>query len=557
MNRREFLAGVGGALAMSGCATTATLTSPEAARRPNVLLIMSDDQGYGDLGCHGNPILRTPNLDRLHAESTRLTRFYVCPVCSPTRASLMTGRYHYRTGVVDTFQGRSMMHADERTLPESLRDAGYHTGIFGKWHLGDHYPLRAIDQGFNEALLHRGGGLMQPSSPPGDHYFDPYLEHNGVVSQHQGYCTDIFTDAAIRYIETHQHGQFFAYLATNAPHTPLEVDQRYVAPYLAQGIEEPVAKVYGMITNLDENVGRVLDTLERLQLANNTIVIFMTDNGAQSRHAQRHTAGQRGNKGTVYEGGIHVPCFVRWPGHLQSGRDLDHLSAHIDLLPTILAACEAPLPDAELDGENLLHVLQGQAPVEDGRSIFLQWHRGDRPEPIKNAAVVTQQYKLVEGKELYDLQGDPGEERDLAAEQPGVVAKLRADYDSWFADVSSTRDFEPPAIHVGTPYENPTVLTAQDWRGSEQSRNSGKALWKLSWEEGNYEIAFDLSAPLPAGVQLKVSIGGKNTPADIDNKSETRAVVRARIPHGRADLAFTLVPNVEEMGVAYATINRH
>jgi len=442
---------------------------PSAPRLPNVVLIITDDQGYGDLGCHGNPVLKTPHLDRLHAESTRFTRFHVCPVCSPTRASLMTGRYNYRTGVVDTYAGRSMMHADEVTLAEALSRGGYRTGIFGKWHLGDNHPMRAMDQGFQEALVHRGGGVGQPSDPPGNSYFDPVLSHNGRDEKHEGYCTDIFTNAAIAFIESNRDRPFFAYLSTNAPHVPLQIDDRHVAPYRAADVSEGAAKVYGMIANIDENVGRVLDTLARLDIERDTIVIFMTDNGGTpAEDADRFNAGLRGWKGSVYEGGIRVPFFLRWPGVAAAGRDIDRVAAHIDVFPTLLAACGIdPMEGVQVDGLNLLPLLREETPDWPDRNLFFQWHRGDAPEPFRQCAVLNQRYKLVDGKELYDLDRDPAEERDIAADQPERVAQMRAAYETWFADVSATRGYAPPRILLGTPHENPVVLTRQDWRGAE------------------------------------------------------------------------------------------
>src|SRR5438552_8436757 len=196
----------------------------EKTRVANVVILLADDQGYGDLGCHGNPKIQTRHLDKLASQSVELKYFYVSPVCAPTRASLMTGRYNYRTGVVDTFLGRAQMFGDEVTLAEMLRAAGYRTGIFGKWHLGDNFPLRAMDQGFEESLVHRGGGIGQPSDPPGgSSYFDPLLQHNGRLTEEKGYCSDVFTDAALEFIEQQRGGPFFVYLAFNAPHTPLQV----------------------------------------------------------------------------------------------------------------------------------------------------------------------------------------------------------------------------------------------------------------------------------------------------------------------------------------------
>jgi arylsulfatase A-like enzyme len=280
----------------------------------------------------------------MHAEGVCFSHFHASPVCSPTRASLMTGRYNFRTGAIDTYLGRSMMRPDEVTLPQLLAANGYRTGIFGKWHLGDNYPMRAMDRGFEEALVHNGGGLAQPSGPPGDGYFDPMLSHNGVWAKHSGYCTDIFTSAAIAFIARHRAEPFFVYLATNAPHMPLQVADEYSAPYLAMGLDEETAKTYAMITNIDDNVGRLFAALDELGLDRNTIVIFLTDNGPAFGGVERYNAGMRGQKGTVYEGGIRVPCFVRWPGVIPSGKAVDRLAAHIDLLPTILNACRVSPP---------------------------------------------------------------------------------------------------------------------------------------------------------------------------------------------------------------------
>jgi arylsulfatase A-like enzyme len=458
--RRAFLkgaAGMGLASVLPGCAATGIA----GAARPNVVLIITDDQGYGDLGCHGNPHLQTPNLDGLHGESTRLTRFYVSPVCAPTRASLMTGRYNYRTGVVDTYIGRAMMYPEETTLAELLSNAGYRTGIFGKWHLGDNYPLRAMDQGFQECLTHNGGGIGQPSDPPETSYFDPILQHNGEQKQYKGYCTDVFTDATIDFVRDSGNRPFFAYLSTNAPHTPLEISDAYVEPYKAMGLDETTAKVYGMITNIDDNVGRLLAALEDAGVADNTLVIFMTDNGGQMpRDAQRYNAGLRGTKGTVYEGGIRVPCFLRLPGQIEPGRDVDGLAAHIDLAPTILQACKVSTDATEaMDGSSRWHSLapgetRPAAPAQrDDEPRVLQWHRGDVPEPFRASAVVEQRFKLVNGEELYDLEADPGEQNDLAAAHPEEVARLRAYYEAWFADVSEGHNYAPPRIHLGTRHE--------------------------------------------------------------------------------------------------------
>lgn len=477
-SRRSFLA--------STLSAPAVLAQP--ARKPNVVVIITDDQGYGDLSIHGNPHLKTPNMDRIGHEGVEFTQFHVCPVCAPTRASLMTGRYNYRTGVVDTYLGRAMMYSDEVTLAEMLGSAGYRTGIFGKWHLGDNYPLRPKDQGFQESLVHTGGGLEQPSGPPGNHYFDPVLLQNGKARNFKGYCTDIFTDAALRFIEQNRARPFFAYIPTNAPHTPLHVADSYVAPFRGKGLDETTARIYGMLTNLDENVGRILAKLKELDLERDTIVIFLTDNGPQQK---RYNAGMRGLKGSVYEGGIRVPCFIRWPGVLKAGTKVDRLAAHIDLTPTLLDACGVPKPrGVRFDGVSLMPLLGNPGAEWPDRTLFFQWHRGDEPQAFRACAARNQRWKLVDGKELYDLETDPGETKDVAAAHPEIVARLRREYEAWFKDVSATRGYAPPRIFIGTDEENPVLLTRQDWRGPRASWDAtGLGHWEVDVKRGGaYEV---------------------------------------------------------------------
>ncbi|MGH9722916.1 MAG: arylsulfatase [Bryobacteraceae bacterium] len=433
----------------------------QRAARPNVILLITDDQGYGDLSIHGNPHLKTPNLDSIGRDGIQFTQFQVCPVCSPTRSSLMTGRYNYRTGVVDTFLGRSLMYPDEVTLAEMLRDASYRTGIFGKWHLGDNYPLRSIDQGFEESLVCKGGGLTQPSDPPGNTYFDPILQYNGKSEKRTGYCTDIFFNAALEFVQQNRSRPFFAYIAPNAPHDPLQVDEALVKPFRALGLDEQTAKTYAMVKNIDDNVGRLLARLKTLGLDDNTIVIYMTDNGPQR---PRFNAGMRAQKGTVYQGGIRVPFFLRWPARIKAGRTIDRIAAHIDVTPTLLEVCGvAPPPGVRFDGIN---ILRGDTDWPD-RTLYTQWHRGDEPVAFRACAARTQRWKLIDGKELYDLAADPAEQHDLAAANPDVVRRMREGYQAWFRDVSSTRGYAPPRIKIGTRFEDPVTLTRQDWRGPE------------------------------------------------------------------------------------------
>ena len=476
-------------------------------QRPNVLLIMTDDQGYGDLSCHGNPVLRTPHLDELAAEGIELTQFYCCPNCSPTRAGLMTGRYNYRTGVTEVSRGRHLMYADELTIAELLRDAGYRTGIFGKWHLGDCPPMRPTDQGFDESLVHKGGGIGQSAGPPGNTYFDPILEHNNRPRRFKGYCDDIFTDAAIDFIERHQQRPFFCYLATNLPHFPLQVPEAEADPYRKLGLHELNARTYGMIARIDANVGRLLGRLRELNREENTIVVFLSDNGPRTRRTKndrypdRYNAGLRGTKTSVYENGIRVPFVVRWPAGLKGGRKISTIAAHIDVLPTLLDACGIALPqNRKIDGRSLLPLLLDDSDEWPARTLFFQWHNGSVPFQYVHFSARRGRYKLIQPQdnphgikthpsdqelrqmlatlELFDIEVDSSEINNIASKHPDIVEELLEEYERWFHDVTSGRDFNSPQrIHIGMSQENCVTLTQFDWRGPRSE--SGLGFWEV------------------------------------------------------------------------------
>jgi arylsulfatase A-like enzyme len=438
------------------------------SRKPNIVLLMTDDQGYGDLGCHGNKIIRTPNLNSLHRQSVRLTNFHVDPTCSPTRSALMTGRYSSRTGVWHTIMGRSLLRRDETIMADHFVRAGYRTGIFGKWHLGDNYPFRAQDRGWQECLVHGGGGVGQAPDFWGNSYFDDTYFHNGKPAKQKGYCTDVFFSAALRFIEANRDRPFLCYIPTNAPHSPYNVDPKYSKTYRDLGVPDQRARFYGMIENIDENVGQLLARLKEWKLDENTIVVYLTDNGSAAgwNEAKKNgfNAGMRGTKGTVYEGGHRVPCFLRWPGKLVAGRDVSALTAHIDLLPTLLDLCgiEARyrLP---IDGRSLRPLLDGKGKWPE-RTLFVHSQRIEHPEKWRQCAVMTARWRLINGKELYDLRADPGQRTDIADRHPEVVKELRAGYEKWYADISP-RFGEYCQIVLGSDKENPALLSAHDWHG--------------------------------------------------------------------------------------------
>jgi arylsulfatase A-like enzyme len=546
------------------------------------VIILTDDQGYGDLGCHGNPKIQTPNLDKFAKESFQLRHFYVCPVCSPTRSSLMTGRWTYRTGIVDTSWGRSMMHPDETTVAEILSANGYRTGIFGKWHLGDNYPLRAMDQGFNEALVLKGGGLGQPSDiPGGGSYTNPKLMHNGKIEQTTGYVSDVITDAAIDFVK--KDGPFFIYLPFNCPHAPLEVKDADLKPYteMKLGLEQfpktgfPIgakysrdttARIYGMVSNIDANLGRLFKALDDAKTANNTIVIFMTDNGPQQ---PRYNAGFRGLKASVYEGGVRVPFYVRWPGKFPAGKGSDVVAAHIDVLPTLLAACGLAVPkDLKIDGVNLLAALKGEEVKPPERNIYLQWHRGDVPEMGRACMARGPRYKIVQPQgvpegndfkktpfELYDILNDPYEQTNLAAKHPDIVQKMEKEYEAWFEDVKKERNFMHPRIHLGSVQEPAAYLTRQDWRGS-GGKWDGKA--EGHWDvhiarPGRYQIDV-YSDPSAATRSAHLRIGGESHEVMFGKE---RAIFEAiAVKKGDTRVEAWVVAGKERLGAKFVHVER-
>ncbi|NLS96878.1 MAG: arylsulfatase [Planctomycetaceae bacterium] len=532
------------------------LSQAKEQSRPNIVLVMTDDQGYGDLGIRGNPHLKTPNLDRFAREGVQLERFYCSPVCAPTRASLMTGRYYYRSGVIHTSRGGAKMHGDEVTIAERLKLAGYATGIFGKWHLGDTYPMRPVDQGFDEALWHKSGGIGQAPDAPNS-YFNPQLWRGDRKVAGDGYCTDVFFDAALEFIGRHQKEPFFAYLPANAPHTPLEVADEYAEPYRKLGLNDTTARVYGMIANIDENFGRLLSELERTGLRENTLVLFFGDNGPQQ---ERFNAGLRGRKSSTYEGGIRVGAFLQWPARWPKAKQIDTIAAHIDIAPTLLAAARVESPAGPVfDGLNLLPLLDGATSTWPERMLFFQCHRGLAPKPFQNCAVVTNRYKLVgfpgtfnredldpSGEpilELYDVPADRAESNDLSAERPEVVVSLRDAYVQWYDDVRATRQFKPGVIHIGNRAENPVRLCRYQDANYMDGVPRG---WTVQVEQGGkYRLTIDRGS-LEGQGSLHVVWQGEETVVSL-GQGESSAMIGLTAGDGVIDIWF--VPDGAERAV--------
>lgn len=439
-----------------------------SADQPNIILIMTDDQGYGDLSCHGNPDVETPHLDELYRQSVRFTNFHVDPTCAPTRAALITGRYSLSTGVWHTIAGKSFLHPDEVTIANVLQNAGYSTGMFGKWHLGDNYPCRPHDRGFDQAVYHGGGGVGQTPDLWGNDYFDDRYFHNGKPQQFEGYCTDVWFNEAMRFMRDERDTPFFCYLLPNAPHGPYLVDEKYSKPFVDAGFSQNRANFYGMLVNIDENMGRLESFLTKEGLRDNTIVIFMTDNGTAGpwypKEGTDHSAGLRGIKGSIYEGGHRVPFFVRWPtGEIGGGRDVTHLAAHIDVLPTLMELTGATRPSGPaLHGRSLVSLLRNQDAKWEPRTLVVNNQRIAVPEKYKDFVVMSDPWRLVGRDELYNLDNDREQQHNIANEHPKVVRELVKSYEDWW-NTSSGRIASLVPITVGSPHENPAFLTAHDW----------------------------------------------------------------------------------------------
>ncbi len=445
-----------------------------AQSKPNIILILTDDQGYGDIGRHGNPILKTPNLDRLHDESVRFTDFHVSPTCAPTRSALLSGRHEFKNGVTHTILERERMTLKTTTLAEVLRNAGYTTGIFGKWHLGDEPERWPARRGFDEMFIHGCGGIGQTypgtcGDAPGNQYFDPVINHNGTFEKTSGYCTDLFFSQASEWIKTVKNRRsgskpFFAMITPNAPHTPLVVAEKYEKLY-ADKVPADTARFFGMIANIDENVGKLLAMLKEQGIVQETLVIFMNDNGGTAG-VRVWNAEMRGQKNTPYLGGTRAISFWHWPGTLKPAV-VDRLAAHIDIFPTLAELAGAKLSPAvktQIEGRSLTPLFKNPQAAWADRTLFThigRWPKGANPNDSKYAqcSVRSTRWHLVNNSkegvkrwELYDVKADPGEKIDLASQHPEVVKTMDSVYDKWWADVLPLLENENASQPAVNPY---------------------------------------------------------------------------------------------------------
>lgn len=459
-------------------------TKQLAGSKPNIVLVITDDQGYGPIGRHGHPWIKTPNLDKLYDMSLRFTRFHVSPTCAPTRAALMTGRHPMQNGVTHTINERERMALGATTLPQVLKTAGYKSGIFGKWHLGDEDAYQPGNRGFDEVFIHGAGGIGQAykcscADAPNNKYFDPTIRHNGRFVKTEGFCTDVFFNAALGWIKDVKASDepFFAYISTNAPHGPFIAPPKNAKRFLDMGFVHYHAGFYGMVENIDENIGSLIDKLEEWDMMDDTIVIFMSDNGtakggaglpgkaigkdANGNDVLPFNDNMKGHKNSVEEGGVRVPFFVRWDKYsrVMADRDIDQLSAHIDILPTLAELAGANIPSDQVEGRSMLPLIQNDsnAKLKDRMLVshIGRWKSGAEPNQHQweDFAIRNNRYRLV-GKELFDMQKDPAQTTDVASEHPELIKEMHQYYDSWWKKTRPLMVNETAPISETRPYHD-------------------------------------------------------------------------------------------------------
>ncbi|MDF1824954.1 MAG: arylsulfatase [Verrucomicrobiales bacterium] len=494
-----------------------------AAEKPNVIVILTDDQGYPDLSAHGNPVLETPNLDAIHANSSRLTDFHVAPMCTPTRGQLLSGLDAARNGAINVSSGRTLLRPELSTMADLLASDGYTTGLFGKWHLGDNYPFRPSDRGFQETLWFPSSHINSTPDVWNNDYFDDTYRHNGELKEYKGYCTDVFFEEAISWMKDQADSgkPFFTYLPTNAPHTPYwepseytdAMRKRFEEVEAEGGVEvtpahkrEDLIQFLAMIKNIDDNVGKLDAFLAESGLLENTILIYLTDNGSTMAETY-FKAGMRGKKTQLWEGGHRVPCFVRWPaGGMSEGRDINGLTEAQDLLPTILKLTGSEVEAPRFDGIDLSEILLGKAEVDPDRMLVINYSRmpvgfeypaPDSPSIMTKemSGVLWKRWRLLEDKELYDLESDPMQTTNVIEDHPDVVKEMRGTLNKWWDGVKDEVN-EPQRVVIGHEAENPMLLTACEWLDvfidqQQQIRRADlkNSFWELDVAEaGKYEF---------------------------------------------------------------------
>ncbi|AWW33308.1 arylsulfatase [Echinicola strongylocentroti] len=564
-----------------------------AQKKPNVIFVITDDQGTGDLGASGNPYIKTPHLDAFYDDAVRFTNYHVSTTCAPTRGAIMTGRHTNRVNVFHTITGRSLLFEDEVILPQVFAQNGYTNGMFGKWHLGDNYPFRPEDRGFHEVVRHGGGGISQGPDYWGNDYFDDTYWHNGELEKYQGYCTDVFFSEAMDFIEENKDKPFFAYISTNAPHAPLNVPKEYLDMYMDindEELPERFKRFYGMITNIDDNFKRLQEKLDELGLTENTILVFTTDNGTAGGK-RVYDGGLRGSKGSVYEGGHRVPLFIRWPdGQLTGGKDIDKLVAHYDLLPTFVDLLGFDFnPVKSLDGVSLKPLMADNPQSWPNRILYVDTQRLQNLVKYKNYSVMDERWRLVDGEELYDMSTDKIQSKNVIDQHPLVAEKLAVGYEKWWESIMAEGPNERYAyIKVGSDEENPSRISAHDmltgkhghaWH-QDGATNASQATgrWKIAFvEDGEYSITLrrfpresglGINAVFPAGdkpielerdMQASTKSDFKEAYLYVANLSKTESIqsgqeevtFTGKISAGKYDMEAQLIDSNDRVHPAY------
>ncbi len=475
-----------------------TCNSHSPYPKPNVIVILADDMGWGDLNCNGNEFISTPVLNRLKNESLSFERFYVCPLSAPSRAEFLTGRYFLKTGVSSVTQGFENMRNNEVTIAEILKENGYSTGCFGKWHNGGYYLQHPNRQGFDEFTGFCMGHL--------GYYFDATFLHNDDKVQSNGYSSDFFTDRAIEFIDSNKENPFFCYLAFNVPHSPFQVPEKYFKKYNSQGLDSTLSAVYGMVENMDSNIGRVLRKIEDLNLKERTLVIFFSDNGPNTA---RFNGGMKGLKGSVDEGGIKVPFFISWPSSVKPGIT-GQLSQDIDILPTLLHLCRIKYdPVMPLDGQDLSGIITGSDKQFD-RFIFSR--QGNQELRRCNGSVRNDRYRLVRtGKDtlLYDLENDPSQIHDIKNSERKTAEALIKVLSEWEYDLV-TNYVPVTTIEAGFEDEKSFTLPVQDAVLSGMVRFSSiypNQSYTENWKKAGDSVFWDLNIINPGTYKADIRYG--------------------------------------------------
>lgn len=543
-----------------------------AVERPNVIVVMTDDQGYGEFSCHGNPITETPHIDRLASQSVRLTDFHVAPMCTPTRGQLMTGLDAFRNSAINVSSGRTLLRADLPTMADVFQKAGYRTGLFGKWHLGDNYPFRPEDRGFDEAIWFPSSHINSVPDFWDNDYFDDTYIHNTKRQKYEGYCTDIFFHEAAEWVTKSSEQPFFAYIALNAAHWPWFVPDHYrdrirqsiaknpdVVAHLPPAKVESLVSFLAMGANIDDNVGRLDKVLLDNNLFDNTVVVFLTDNGS-TMGQDYFNAGMKGKKTQLWEGGHRVPCFIRWPaGRLGLPRDVDLLTHVQDLLPTLADVAQIEDVPNQLDGVSLVPALQDDPQAKkqlSDRMLVINYSRmpgfkvkytkGNPAIPAKDGAgVMWQKWRLLENRELYNVAEDPHQDRDVADQHPDVVAKLRGHLNDWWNSVRDDVN-SPQRVIIGNDAENPMLLTACEWLDvfvdqQKQIRRGDRknGTWHLNVDQpGRYR--FELRRwPRESGLQLTAGLAETQVTDGVYERGTSLPIASARLQVGEQSTEAT------------------